>query len=235
MTQDATTATVTEAPRPSLMQNLYPSVVSGILVGVVGAVVVALVVNAVTQGSNQDATLAAAYTAWVFFFLVGIGAFNDVLKWGFARREPTHEEEQQLAGKGQGLWRYFRWTTDHKVVGMQYLATTLLLFFVGSLGAFSIRLEQSMPGAIFFTPSTYNTIVGMHGIIMIVAAVIMVAGPFGNYVVPIKIGARDKPFPASMRSPTGCCSPTFPSSLRHSFLVASRPDGRVTHRFRLHS
>jgi cytochrome c oxidase subunit 1 len=118
-----------------------------------------------------------------------------VVKWGFGSREPTHAEEQELAGKGKGLWRYFQWTTDHKVVGNQYLFTTLLLFFVGSLGAFMIRLEQSRPGAIFFTPSTYNTIVGMHGIIMVVAAVIMVAGPFGNFVVPIMIGARDMAFP----------------------------------------
>src|SRR5579875_1710839 len=152
MSQEATTETTLQPQRRGLMQELFPSVVSGIIVGVVGAVVVALIVNALTQGGNQDATLSAAYTAWVFFFMVGIGAFNDVIKWGFGRREPTHEEEQQLAGKGQGLWRYFRWTTDHKVVGLQ-------------------------------------------GIIMIVAAVIMVAGPFGNFVVPIMIGARDMAFP----------------------------------------
>src|SRR3989440_2114901 len=181
--------------RTSLISNLFPSVVSGIIVGLIAAVAAAVIVNALTQGSNQDATVAAAFTAWVIFFFVGIGAFNDVFKWGFARREPTHEEELHLAGKGQGLWRYFRYTTDHKVVGMQYLATVLFLFFVGSMGAFSIRLEQSTPGAIFFSPSTYNTIVGMHGIIMVVAAVTMVSGPFGNFILPIMIGARDMPFP----------------------------------------
>src|SRR3989440_4078485 len=181
--------------RTSLISNLFPSVVSGIIVGLIAAVAAAVIVNALTQGSNQDATVAAAFTAWVIFFFVGIGAFNDVFKWGFARREPTHEEELHLAGKGQGLWRYFRYTTDHKVVGMQYLATTLFLFFVGSMGAFMIRLEQSRPGAIFFTPSTYNTIVGMHGIIMIVASIIMVSGPFGNFILPIMIGARDMAFP----------------------------------------
>ena len=174
---------------------MFPSVVSGIIVGVIGAAVLGVIVGAVTQGKNPDATVAAIYVGWVFFFFVGIGAFNDMLKWGFGRREPTHEEELDLAGKGHGLWRYFRWTTDHKVVGMQYLATVLFLFFVGSMGAFMIRLEQSTPGAIFFTPSTYNTIVGMHGIIMIVATIIMVSGPFGNFVLPIMIGARDMAFP----------------------------------------
>src|SRR5258708_19813437 len=63
------------------------------------------------------------------------------------------------------------------------------------MGEFSMRREQSVPGAIFFTPSTYNTIVGMHGIIMIVASIVMVSGPFGNFVLPIMIGARDMAFP----------------------------------------
>jgi len=58
-----------------------------------------------------------------------------------------------------------------------------------------IRLEQSVPGAIFFNPATYNTIVGMHGIMMIVATIIMISGPFGNFILPIMIGARDMAFP----------------------------------------
>jgi cytochrome c oxidase subunit 1 len=195
MREQAVTETTPEAGRPSLRRQLFPSVISGIVVGVIGATVLGVIVNAVTQGNNQDATVAAAYTGWVLFFFVGIGAFNDMVKWGFGRREPTPEEELQLAGKGQGLWRYFRWTTDHKVVGMQYLATVLTMFFLGSMGAFMIRLEQSEPGAIFFTPSTYNTIVGLHGMLMVATTVIMVSGPFGNFVVPIMIGARDMAFP----------------------------------------
>jgi cytochrome c oxidase subunit 1 len=195
MSEQAVTETTPEARRPGLRQQLFPSVVSGIICGVVGAAVLGIIVNLATHGQNQDATVAAVYVGWAFFFFVGIGAFNDVIKWGFARHEPTPAEELALAGKGKGLWRYFQWTTDHKVVGMQYLFTTLILFFVGSMGAFMIRLEQSRPGAVFFTPSTYNTIVGMHGIIMVVAAVIMVAGPFGNFVVPIMVGARDMAFP----------------------------------------
>jgi cytochrome c oxidase subunit 1 len=184
-----------EVKRSGLIPALFPSVVSGIILGVIGAAVAGVIVNAATQGMNQDATVAAVYTGWLLFFFVGIGAFDGVVKWGFARREPTSAEELELAGKGQGLWRYFRFTTDHKVVGMQYLATVFVFFFVGSIGAFMIRLQQSTPEAIYFTPSTYNTIVGMHGILMIVAAIIMVSGPFGNFILPIMIGARDMAFP----------------------------------------
>jgi cytochrome c oxidase subunit 1 len=178
----------------NLFHKLVPSVVSGIVLGVIAAVAADLIV-AHFMPDNLDATIVAAYTAWTLFFFIGIGAFNGVWKWGFARRDATHAEELHLAGQGQGFWRYFRFTTDHKVVGMQYLATVLVLFFLGSMGAFMIRLEQSVPGAVFFPPSTYNTIVGMHGIMMIVATIIMVSGPFGNFILPIMIGARDMAFP----------------------------------------
>lgn len=196
MSETTTTneAVVLEPRHYTLRQLLFPSVVSGVVLGVVGAVVVYFIVRAL-QPDNYDAQVVFAYTAWTLFFFAGIGAFNGIWRWGFARHDDTLEEALDLAGKDQGLWRYFRWTTDHKVVGMQYLATVIVLFFVGSMGAFMIRLQQSMPGAIFFNPSTYNTIVGMHGIIMIVASIVMVSGPFGNFVLPIMIGARDMAFP----------------------------------------
>ena len=187
--------------RPNLISRLIPSVVSGIVLGVIGAAIAGLVVNKITTAyspdtvPNDNAVAASAFIAWVFFFMIGIGAFNGIFEWGFSRHEPTPAAEMHMAGKGQGLWRYFRYTTDHKVVGVQYLATTLALFFVGSLGAFSIRLEQSRPGALFFNPNTYNTIVSAHGIIMIVATIIMITGPVGNFVVPLMIGARDMAFP----------------------------------------
>jgi len=185
---------MTEVKHVNLFQRLFPSVISGILLGVIGAVAAAWLV-AIWAPENYDAQVAAGYTAWALFFFIGIGAFNGVARWGIARRDATPTEELYLAGKDQGLWRYFRYTTDHKVVGMQYLATVLVMFFLGSMGAFMIRLEQSQPGAIFLNPSTYNTIVGMHGILMIAATIVMISGPFGNFVLPIMIGARDMAFP----------------------------------------
>src|SRR6266567_7726337 len=197
----SSSTTMEAVQRPSLINSLFPSVISGIVLGVAGAAVAGLLVNRMTTAyspdsvPNDDAVAAAVYTAWVLFFMIGVGAFNGIFKWAFSRHDPTPAEELQLAGKDQGLWRYFRFTTDHKVVGMQYLATVFVLFFFGSIGAFMIRLEQSTPGAIFFNPSTYNTIVGMHGILMIATTIIMVSGPFGNFILPIMIGARDMAFP----------------------------------------
>lgn len=185
---------MTETRRTNLIQTLFPSVLSGVVLGVIGAIIAGVIVAHFVP-DNTDAIVVTAYTGWVIFFFIGIGAFNGVWKWGFGRRDATPAEDLQLAGKDQGLWRYFRYTTDHKVVGMQYLVTVLAFFFLGSMGAFMIRLEQAVPGAIFFTPSTYNTIVGMHGILMIAATIIMISGPFGNFVLPIMIGARDMAFP----------------------------------------
>ena len=58
-----------------------------------------------------------------------------------------------------------------------------------------IRLEQARSGAKVFTPATYNSLVGMHGLVMIVTTIIMLSAAFGNYFVPIMIGANDMAFP----------------------------------------
>src|SRR5260221_5258633 len=146
----STTSSTTVAPvrRRNLIDSLFPSVVSGIVLGVVGAVIAGLLVNKITTAvspksvPNDDAVTVAVYAFWVLFFMIGVGAFNGIIKWAFYRHEATVAEDLHLAGKDQGLWRYFRFTTDHKVVGMQYLATVLVLFFVGSMGAFSIRRKR---------------------------------------------------------------------------------------------
>ena len=109
--------------------------------------------------------------------------------------DTTHEQEQALAGKDEGVWRYFRFCTDHKVVGIQYLVLVLVLFLVGGAASWMIRLEQARAGAKVFTPATYNTLVGMHGVVMIATTIIMTTAVFGNYFVPILIGADDMAFP----------------------------------------
>ena len=91
--------------------------------------------------------------------------------------------------------RYFRFTTDHKVVGIQYLVVTMIMLAFGGLGAMLIRTELIQPGAKPFPTGTYNTVVTMHGMLMILATITFFIGPFGNFIVPIMIGARDMAFP----------------------------------------
>jgi cytochrome c oxidase subunit 1 len=173
------------------------SILTGVLLGLVFAAIGYLIPRQLAgSGLQQDNfKLICAYTGWAVGFLLGIGAFGHPVHWLLGRGEPSHGEEMDLAGKDQGVWRYFRFCTDHKVVGVQYLVMSMVLLAVGGLAAMLIRLEWLRPGARFFPPQTYNAVVGMHGLVMIIATIVMITGSFGNFIVPIMIGARDMAFP----------------------------------------
>jgi cytochrome c oxidase subunit 1 len=94
-----------------------------------------------------------------------------------------------------GRWRFLSFNTDHKVVGVQYLVTFLLLFLVAGLFAVLIRIQLLDPEDPVLNEGQYNRVMSLHGIIMIAVAVASVVGGFGNYFVPIMIGARDVAFP----------------------------------------
>ena len=132
--------------------------------------------------------------AWFVGFMTGIGALIGPFRWAFGK-DLNHDENMFLAGKDQGIKRYFRYTTDHKVVGIQYLVITIIILFVGGTLAMLIRTNLGHPQGGWIHPQAYNAIVGWHGIIMIVATIIMITGPFGNFIMPIMIGARDMAFP----------------------------------------
>jgi cytochrome c oxidase subunit 1 len=142
--------------------------------------------------SNQVTTI--TMVGWAIGFMMGIGAFRGPWRWMLGL-DQTHEDELFYAGKEQGVGRYFRFTTDHKVVGIQYLIVTMILFGIGGTLAMMIRTDLIRPDSQFLGPQTYNAVVGLHGLSMILATIIMVTGPFGNFVVPIMIGARDMAFP----------------------------------------
>ena len=80
-------------------------------------------------------------------WLIGIGAFKYPFTWLSGLKDPDHEEELRLAGKDGGVRRYFRFTTDHKVVGIQYLVVTMIMLAFGGIGAMLIRTELITPGA----------------------------------------------------------------------------------------
>jgi cytochrome c oxidase subunit 1 len=126
-------------------------------------------------------------------FLIGIGAFRFWLRWAAAR--PADLADEHAAHGRAGDWgRYFRFTTDHKVIGVQYLVTSFVLFFTAGTAAMFIRFELSQPG-IATSKDIYNTIMSTHGAMMITVALVSIIGGLGNYLVPIMIGARDMAFP----------------------------------------
>lgn len=184
------------------MRKLVPSYLTGAILAVIGYIVgtwyVATFIGTGHDEAGPNFTEQGLLLGFIGLFLgwlIGIGALKYPFTWLLGMRDPDHEEEMRLAGKDDGLIRYFRFTTDHKVVGMQYLVLVLIMLAFGGIGALLIRSELMRPGALLFGTATYNTIVTMHGMLMILATITFFIGPFGNFIVPIMIGARDMAFP----------------------------------------
>jgi cytochrome c oxidase subunit 1 len=133
--------------------------------------------------------------AWVFGGVVGVLAFlfgtrvlDDWLKWTKGEETPDHHEDPP------GLVKYFGPSLDHKVIGIQYTITALLLMSIGGFFALIFRTELAESGQQFLSLQMYNTLMSLHGILMIVSILLGIAGMM-NYLVPLMIGAADMAFP----------------------------------------
>jgi cytochrome c oxidase subunit I len=93
--------------------------------------------------------------------------------------------------------RVARWlvTVDHKRIGIMYIATALVFFVVGGLLAVLMRAQLATPNESFLTKNSYNEVMTMHGTTMIFLVVVPILAGFGNFLVPLMIGARDVAFP----------------------------------------
>ncbi|MEM6436414.1 MAG: cytochrome c oxidase subunit I [Cyanobacteria bacterium P01_D01_bin.115] len=93
-------------------------------------------------------------------------------------------------------YHYFTFNLDHKVIGIQYLVTSFFFYLVGGAMALTMRAELSTPDADLIDPNLYNALLTNHGTIMIFLWIVPAAiGGFGNFLVPLMIGARDMAFP----------------------------------------
>ncbi|HEV2986570.1 MAG TPA: cbb3-type cytochrome c oxidase subunit I, partial [Vicinamibacterales bacterium] len=86
-------------------------------------------------------------------------------------------------------------TTDHKKIGIMYLILTFVFFALGGVEALIMRVQLSVPNNDLVTPEKYNQLLTLHGTTMIFLFVVPVMAGFGNYFVPLMIGARDMAFP----------------------------------------
>jgi cytochrome c oxidase subunit 1 len=105
--------------------------------------------------------------------------------------------------------RKYVFSEDHKIIGIQFLFSTLIFLVIGGLLALFVRMQLAWPHAelpifrdIFQTaggrmpPEFYNMLFSMHASVMIFFVIIpMLAGAFGNYLIPLMIGANDMAFP----------------------------------------
>jgi cytochrome c oxidase subunit 1 len=134
----------------------------------------------------------AALTAAPLGFLAGLGGFDYWTR--YALGAPTQPEDH--SGHGAHSWRdYFRINTDHKVIGIQYVVTTIVFFLAGGLLAMIFRAELARPGMQYVDPQTYNGLISVHASLMIFLFVIPAFAGLGNYVIPLMIGAPDMAFP----------------------------------------
>lgn len=191
----------------SWTRKLVPSYFSGAVLAAIGFIAGSQYVWHVIGGDNGfyndpgasgnflEQGFLAGFILMILGWFIGIGVFKYPFTWMLGMKDPDHAEEMRLAGKDDGVIRYFRFTTDHKVVGIQYLVVTMIMLAFGGLGAMMIRWELMFPGAKAFPAETYNTIVTMHGMLMILTIISLFVGPFGNFIVPIMCGARDMAFP----------------------------------------
>ena len=87
-------------------------------------------------------------------------------------------------------------TQDHKRIAILYLLTTLFFFPIGGIAAALIRLELLTPVGDLVSSDTYNKLFSIHGIIMVFFFLVPIApAVFGNFLIPLMIGARDVAFP----------------------------------------
>jgi cytochrome c oxidase subunit I len=118
----------------------------------------------------------------------------------------AHAEHHEL-----GFWRTYIFSTDHKMIGRQFLFLALFMMSIGGLMAMLMRLDLAWPDTQFnflsifpstiqqdnaITANTYNSMLTMHATIMIFFVVMpILVGCFGNFLIPLMVGARDMAFP----------------------------------------
>jgi cytochrome c oxidase subunit 1 len=129
-----------------------------------------------------------------------------------AHHHHNHHHDDHHHHPELGWWRKYVFSTDHKIIGVQYAVTALMFLFFG----FSLMMimrwqlaypgkplpvigglfgEKSMPGGVML-PEFYNSLGAMHGTIMVFLGIVpLIVGGFGNYVMPLQIGAPDMAFP----------------------------------------
>jgi len=157
-----------------------------------------------TPTSMRDLNFEGAALSGALFgavsFMFGTGVLNDWLKWALG--EETHLDHTAKPGIG----KYFNVSFDHKVIGIQYGMAGLALFVIAGSFALTFRSELARSGIQVVNSEIiksivgyngtdfFNTLIGLHGMVMI-AAILLGVGAMSNYLVPLMVGASDMAFP----------------------------------------
>ena len=112
------------------------------------------------------------------------------------RTTAPHAVLDHIHPEPESFVRKYVFSIDHKVIGVQYMVVGLIFFVIAGLLAEVIRVQLLHPDGRFLGGEQYNQVYTMHGSAMVWLVIIpLVTGGFGNFVMPLMIGARDVAFP----------------------------------------
>ncbi|WP_219930649.1 cytochrome c oxidase subunit I [Sulfoacidibacillus thermotolerans] len=176
------------------VKRMLPPVVRGLLWALIGFLVMNTLVSEVFDRMPYHpfitrASVTLGWVAAVGGWILGVGAWEGAVKpyLGYPEEWVVPQD-----------WRkYFMYSTDHKVIGLQYIFSSLGGFLIAGFAAMLMRLEL-MKGQmwIFNNPGAYLSTVGVHGTVMMFSVgTVALVGGFGNYFIPLMIGANSTSFP----------------------------------------
>ena len=191
------------------MKNFFSTALArGLFWQLIGTLVGAGLVTGIRAAMGLSTTDTFFFTepAWVLgaffgvlFFIGGSGIVTDWFKWARGIDTPEHHEDHLT-----GWQKYLSVSLDHKVIGVQYTVTAFVTLGLGGIFALIFRSELAASQLQFLTvdmklfgqngPQLYNTLMSLHGMVMIVSILLGIAGIM-NYVVPLLLGAQDMAFP----------------------------------------
>jgi len=184
---------MSENPRVGIFQVGFVRGVLGLIVGMLvgmGVVVGVRLLMGLTAWKAEPAWVLGAVFS-VFGFVLGTGVLDDWIQWAKGEETPDHPEANPNL---KGWAKFLSVSYDHKVIGIQYGFTALVLFTLAGAYALTFRTELISPAIQFLQPGVFNTTISLHGIVMI-GAMLLGVGAMSNYLVPLMIGANDMAFP----------------------------------------
>jgi cytochrome c oxidase subunit I len=194
-----TAIAISAGRRPAWRRLIGFNLLTGIVLAIVGWLIGNLIGNQihapsldyVSDTGENDVSVMLGYLFGVIGFLIGLGFANYPIRRLLGHPATLAEHESE----GEGVWRYFRLCTDHKVVAIQYIVGVGFFFLVAGINAMMIRSELLAPNVHLWGANQYLTLVGLHGAMMMGTMTSGVLGPFANWLVPLMIGSRRMAFP----------------------------------------
>lgn len=147
-------------PRLNVLTGLIGAAIGYAIGHLLGNVIAGSYLNVTNSGQN-DVALVLGYVVGAVGWLAGLGVLNYPLAKMIGIEEP---EDPTRSSPGVG--KYFRYTTEHKVVGVQYLFGMIFYFLFAGLLAMLIRVELLSPTQHVLGPGQYIQVVGEHGTMM---------------------------------------------------------------------